>query len=69
MKYPFIVKFNYDNGVVKENRECVVYSEEEKIINLVKNKFETDSDTIVNIISFQKAKNNMVILLDKYRKN
>lgn len=61
MKYPFVVKFNYDNGVVNENRECVVYSEEDKIIQLVRNKFETDSDTIVNILSIEKMKEDIVI--------
>lgn len=61
MKYPFVVKFNYDNGAVKENRECVVYSEEDKVIKLVKNKFETDSDTVIDIFSIEKMKDDMVI--------
>lgn len=60
MKYPFVVKFNYDNGAVNEDRECVVYSEEDKIIQLVRNKFETDSDTIINVISIERMKNNSV---------
>lgn len=61
MKYPFVVKFNYDNGVVNEDRECVIYSEEDKIIQLVKNKFETDSDTVIDIFSIEKMKDGMVI--------
>lgn len=64
MKYPFVVKFNYDNGAVKENRECVVYSEEDKVIQLVRNKFETDSDTVISIIYIQRMEDDSVVLLD-----
>ena len=54
MKHPFVVKFNYDNGAVNEDRECVVYSEEDKVVQLVRNKFETDSDTAISIICIQR---------------